>query len=164
MPCVCSVIDHRGHQNVVRTSVTHSAAPCMPLFCSYQILTSSVIYYWRDARQLGIYLLNSSCQYQNQKISLENKRSLKQSLRLKKKFSSFFRYRNIRNILIIIIILIITVIWLSVKYQNFFSFRNVTSPPHAVNVPFISSHRKVSRSSLEPNLSTWEFYFPCGLF
>ena len=108
--------------------------------------------------QLGIYLLNSSCQYQNQQISLENKRSLKQSLRLKKKFSSFFRYRNIRNILII------TVIWLSVKYQNFFSFRNVTSPPHAVNVPFISSHRKVSRSSLEPNLSTWEFYFPCGLF
>ena len=58
----------------------------------------------------------------------------------------------------------ITVIWLSVKYQNFFSFQNVTSPPHAVNVPFISSHIKVSRSSLEPNLSTWQFYFPCRLF
>ena len=58
----------------------------------------------------------------------------------------------------------ITVIWLSVKYQNFFSFQNVTSPPHAVNVPFISSHIKVSRSSLEPNLSTWLFYFPCRLF
>ena len=28
-----------------RTSVTHSAAPRMPLFCSYHILTSSVIYY-----------------------------------------------------------------------------------------------------------------------
>ena len=27
------------------------------LFCSYHILTSSVIYYWTDARQLGIYLL-----------------------------------------------------------------------------------------------------------
>ena len=27
LPCVCSVIDHRGRQNVVRTSVTHSAAP-----------------------------------------------------------------------------------------------------------------------------------------
>ena len=27
-------------------------------WCSYQILTSSVIYYWTDARQLGIYLLN----------------------------------------------------------------------------------------------------------
>jgi len=23
LPCVCSVIDHRGRQNVVRTSVTH---------------------------------------------------------------------------------------------------------------------------------------------
>ena len=56
--CVCSVIDHRGCQNVVRTSVTHSAAPCVPLFCSYHILMSSVIYYWTDAQQLGIYLLN----------------------------------------------------------------------------------------------------------
>ena len=43
--CICSVIDHREHQNVVRTSVTHLAAPCVPLFCSYHILTSSVIYY-----------------------------------------------------------------------------------------------------------------------
>ena len=42
--------------NVVRTLVTHSAAPRVPLFCSYHILTSSVIYYWTDARQLGIYL------------------------------------------------------------------------------------------------------------
>ena len=58
----------------------------------------------------------------------------------------------------------ITVIWLSVKYQNFFSFQNVTSPPHAVNVPFISSHIKVSMSSLQPDLSTWQFYLPCGLF
>ena len=47
LPCVCSVIDHRGCQNVVRTSVTHLAVPCVPLFCSYtyHILTSSVIYY-----------------------------------------------------------------------------------------------------------------------
>ena len=29
----------------------------MPLFCSYHILTSSVICYWTDARQHGIYLL-----------------------------------------------------------------------------------------------------------
>ena len=52
------------------------------------------------------------------------------------------------------------------KYQNFFSFQDVTYayPPHAENVPFISSHIKVSRSSLEPNLSTWQFYFPCRLF
>ena len=58
LPCVCSVIDHRGRQNVVRTSVTHSAAPRVPLFCSYHILTSSVIYYWTDARQHGMYLLH----------------------------------------------------------------------------------------------------------
>ena len=45
LPCVRSVIDHRGRQNVVRTSVTHSATPRVPLFCSYHILTSSVIYY-----------------------------------------------------------------------------------------------------------------------
>ena len=60
LPCVCSVIDHRGCQNVVRTSVTHLSMPRLPLFCSYHILTSSVIYYWTDARQHGIYLLNRS--------------------------------------------------------------------------------------------------------
>ena len=58
LPCVCSVIDHRGRQNVVRTSVTNSAAPHVPLFCLYHILMSSVIYYWTDVRQNGIYLLN----------------------------------------------------------------------------------------------------------
>ena len=57
--CFCSVIDHKGRQNVVRTSVTHSAAPRVPLLCSYHILTLSVTHYWTDARQLGIYLLNS---------------------------------------------------------------------------------------------------------
>ena len=56
LPCVCSVIDHRGRQNVVRTSVIHSAAPRVPLFCSYHILTSSVIYYGTDVQQIGIYL------------------------------------------------------------------------------------------------------------
>ena len=45
LPCFCSVIDHRVCQNVVKTSVTHLAAPCVPLFCSYHVLTSSVIYY-----------------------------------------------------------------------------------------------------------------------
>ena len=39
------------------TTVTHSAAPHVPLFFSYHILTSSVIYYWTDVWQLGIYLL-----------------------------------------------------------------------------------------------------------
>ena len=56
LPCVCSVIDHRGYQNVVRTSVTHWAALRVPLFSSYHIL-ASVLYYWTDARQLGVYLL-----------------------------------------------------------------------------------------------------------
>ena len=43
LPCVRSVIDHRGRQNVVRTSVTRSAALHVPRFCSqYHILTSSV--------------------------------------------------------------------------------------------------------------------------
>ena len=46
------MIDHKRRQNVVRTSVTHSVTPRVPLFCSYHILTSSVIYYWTDARQL----------------------------------------------------------------------------------------------------------------
>ena len=35
LPFVCSVIDHRGRQNEVRRSVTHSAAPRVPLFCSF---------------------------------------------------------------------------------------------------------------------------------
>ena len=38
--------------------ILYYAAPRVPLFCSYHILTSSVIYYWTDARQLEIYLLN----------------------------------------------------------------------------------------------------------
>ena len=60
----------------------------------------------------------------------------------------------------------ITVIWLSVKYQNFFSFQNVTYayPPHAVNVPFISSHIKVSRSSLDRIYQHDCFTFHVGFF
>ena len=42
---VCSVIDHRGRQKVVKTSVTHSPAARVPLVCFYHILTSSVVYY-----------------------------------------------------------------------------------------------------------------------
>ena len=66
--CVCSVINKRGCQNVVRTSVTHSAMPCVPLFCSYHILTSSVIYYWTDTQQLGIYLLINRHDHYNSQI------------------------------------------------------------------------------------------------
>ena len=52
------IIDHRRRQNVVRTLVTHLATPRVPLICSYHILTSSVICYWTNARQHGIYLLS----------------------------------------------------------------------------------------------------------
>ena len=55
---VCSVIDHRRRQNVIKTSVTHSTAACVPLLCFYNILTSSLIYYWTDTWQHRIYLLN----------------------------------------------------------------------------------------------------------
>ena len=60
MPCICPVIDRTGRQNVVRTSVTHSAIASCATFLpfKYHILTSSVIYYWTDARQQGTYLLN----------------------------------------------------------------------------------------------------------
>ena len=49
---VCTVKDHRRRQNVLGSSVTHSAAP---LF----VLTASVIYYLTDVWQHGIYMLNS---------------------------------------------------------------------------------------------------------
>ena len=42
---------------VVRTSVTHLAAACVLLFCSYHILTID-IFYWTDAQQHSIHLLN----------------------------------------------------------------------------------------------------------
>ena len=41
-----------------KNKVAHEAQPSVSLFCSYHILTSSVTYYWTDARQLGIYLLS----------------------------------------------------------------------------------------------------------
>lgn len=39
---VCSPIDHRRRQNVIKTSVTHSSASCVPLFRSHHILTLGV--------------------------------------------------------------------------------------------------------------------------
>ena len=39
---VCTVIDHRRHQNVATTEVTHSpAVPYVLLLCFYDILRSS---------------------------------------------------------------------------------------------------------------------------
>ena len=46
LPCVCSVIDHRWRQNVVRTNNWHTRRSRVCHWCSYHILTSSVIYYW----------------------------------------------------------------------------------------------------------------------
>ena len=62
LPCVCSVTDHRGRQNVVRTSVTH---------CCASFLTTSVIYYRRGARQHGIYLLIISLFTTAKKLSFD---------------------------------------------------------------------------------------------
>ena len=56
LPCVCSVIDRRWRQNVVRTKSGTRGAAEYVTFCSYHILTSSAIYYWTDTRQHGIYL------------------------------------------------------------------------------------------------------------
>ena len=56
LPCVYSIIDHRWRQNVVRTKMWHTRRSRVCHWCSYHILTSSVIYYWTDARQHGIYL------------------------------------------------------------------------------------------------------------
>ena len=56
LPCVCSVKDHRWRQNVVRKKKWHKRRSWVCHWCPYHILTSSVIYYWTDARQHGIYL------------------------------------------------------------------------------------------------------------
>ena len=46
LPCVCSVIDHRWRKNVVRTKEWRTRGSRVCHWCSYQILTSSMIYYW----------------------------------------------------------------------------------------------------------------------
>ena len=55
---VCSVIDHRWHQNMVRTSVIHSPKG----FCHFFVLTTFWSRSWskteNNAQQHGIYLLN----------------------------------------------------------------------------------------------------------
>lgn len=48
---VCAVADQTRFQNMVRASVTHSAAPGelhVPLFCSYLIMTLCEINYLTD--------------------------------------------------------------------------------------------------------------------
>ena len=56
LPCDCLVIDHGWHQNVVKTKKWHTRRSRVCGWCSYHILTSSLIYYWTDARQHKIYL------------------------------------------------------------------------------------------------------------
>ena len=56
LPCVCSVIDHRWRQNVEEQKRGTRGDSRVCHWCSYHILASSVIYYWTDARQHGIYL------------------------------------------------------------------------------------------------------------
>ena len=51
-------IDHKDYKCGLRTSVACLVACCVPLFCSYCcVLLLSLIYYWKDARQYGIFLL-----------------------------------------------------------------------------------------------------------
>ena len=56
--CICSVIGHRWCQNVVRTKKWHMRCSQVCHWCSYHILTSSVIYYWTDTGQPGIYFFH----------------------------------------------------------------------------------------------------------
>ena len=56
--CVCAVIDHRLRQNLVRTKSCTRGDSRVCHWCSFRILTSSVIYYWADARQHGIYFFH----------------------------------------------------------------------------------------------------------
>ena len=56
--CVCLGVDLRRLQNVIGKLVTHSAG--LPVALFYLILTSSVIYYWTDARQPEIHFSNSA--------------------------------------------------------------------------------------------------------
>ena len=65
LPCVCSVIDHRWRQNVVRTKKWHTRRSRVCHWCSYHILTSSVIYYWiRRTATWNLFVL-----YNNENIS-----------------------------------------------------------------------------------------------
>ena len=54
---ICSVKDPRWHQNVVRTKKCHTSHSRVCLWCSYYILTYSVIYHCYHPLQHRIYLL-----------------------------------------------------------------------------------------------------------
>ena len=53
LPCVCSIIDHRRRQNVVKISVTLSPAARMPLLCFHHI--------WRHPSDVRCSMFNVRC-------------------------------------------------------------------------------------------------------
>ena len=59
----CTNCEHQLHTRL---------SPCVPRFCPYHILTSSVIDYWTDAREHETYLLNSE---DSQSVSVANQRT-----------------------------------------------------------------------------------------
>ena len=66
LPCICSVRAHKRLQNVERTKMWHTRRSRVCHWCSYHILTSSVIYYWTEAWQHGIdlfYIITKSLFY-----------------------------------------------------------------------------------------------------
>ena len=70
--CICSLIDHRWSQNVVRTKKWHTRRRRVCHRCSYLILTSSVIYYWiRRTATWNLFVL-----YNNEKPFFIIKRKL----------------------------------------------------------------------------------------
>ena len=73
--CICSVIDHRWRQNVVRTKKWHTRRSRVCHWCSYHILTSSVIYYWirRKATRNLFVLYNNEKPFLFQNISTTRK-------------------------------------------------------------------------------------------
>ena len=52
---VCSLIDHRWRQNVLKTKTWCTSLRRVCHWCFYNILTSFVIYYWPASEQNGIY-------------------------------------------------------------------------------------------------------------
>ena len=71
LPCICPVIDHRGRQNVVRTSVTHSAITSCATFLflpHFDVLCDLLL---DRCTQHGIYLLNITFNYWQYFIAAE---------------------------------------------------------------------------------------------
>ena len=68
LPLVCTVIDHKRHQTVVKTTVTHSAVPCVPPLCSYQVICDLEPFNSQDLLSNSPYCLP----YKSCDVTLEN--------------------------------------------------------------------------------------------